>query len=96
MKADIRIEWRDTKTGQTGVFEDPRLPVHWDEDDREWNLFWWSDGNAACDCNREASFLGIDSAERECGDSRFIIEKFWVKPEGAADWELLPYKEKAA
>ncbi len=45
--------------------------------DWEWSEFWWVDGNAACDCNRELFFLralGLnDQDDTECGDGRYSV-----------------------
>lgn len=45
--------------------------------DWEWSQFWWEEGNAACDCNRELFFLRArgenDDAETACGDDRFSV-----------------------
>ena len=37
--------------------------------DWDFNLFWWKEGNASCDCNREDFFLqaqGVQNSEHEC------------------------------
>ena len=39
-------------------------------------IFWWDEGNGACDCNRERYFnleKRIDDKEVECGDKNFSI-----------------------
>ena len=45
--------------------------------DWECNTYWWEDGNASCDCNRELFFLraiGEDEPiDTECGDDRFSV-----------------------
>lgn len=46
--------------------------------DWNFNVFWWEEGNAACDCNREDFFLrakgeGTDDRESECGDGRYSV-----------------------
>jgi hypothetical protein len=43
-------------------------------------VYWWEEGNAACDCNREDFFLqaqGVDTDDREseCGDGRFATHQ---------------------
>lgn len=47
-----------------------------------YNEFWWSDGSASCDCNREIFFdrmLGIDSfGKTQCGDGKFSVKLFDV------------------
>ncbi len=35
----------DTKTGQTETFQS--------DDGFEFSVFWWTEGNGSCDCNRE-------------------------------------------
>lgn len=46
--------------------------------------FWWTDGNGACDCNRETAFANHDGIKAEqnantgCSDGRFVIVE-WVK-----------------
>lgn len=67
---------RDAKTGETRVCR---------MDDLEWNgLFWWKEGNAACDCNRGMFFeqaIGIDTDAMDddewderypCGHGRYV------------------------
>lgn len=45
--------------------------------DWDYNTYWWEDGNASCDCNRELFFLRArnedDSEDTECGDKRFSV-----------------------
>lgn len=46
--------------------------------DWNFNAFWWEEGNACCDCNREDFFLraqGVDTNghESECGDGRYSV-----------------------
>ena len=49
------------------------------EDTQDWDYpFWWIDGNAGCDCNRELWFFsfqgyGYKFGEVECGDGRFSV-----------------------
>ena len=42
-----------------------------------YNTFWWAEGNASCDCNREAFFAearGEDVPDdTECGRGRFVV-----------------------
>lgn len=42
-----------------------------------YNTFWWNEGNAACDCNRESFFLKAigekEMGEAECGEDRFAV-----------------------
>lgn len=43
----------------------------------DFNVFWWEEGNASCDCNRELFFLRArgesNDAETECGYSRYSV-----------------------
>ena len=43
----------------------------------DYSAYWWEDGNAACDCNRQSFFshaLGEDEPEdTPCGDGRFLV-----------------------
>ena len=46
--------------------------------DWDFNVYWWEEGNAACDCNREDFFLqaqgeDTDDRESECGDERYSV-----------------------
>lgn len=46
---------------------------------RDWKYhqFWWEEGNAGCDCNRELFFLRArgenDDVETKCGEARFSV-----------------------
>lgn len=48
-------------------------------DDWPYHTWWWSEGNAACDCNREAFFLRaigepvLDGESIPCGEDRFSV-----------------------
>jgi len=40
------------------------------------SLYWWTDGNFGCDCNRALTFYREDEApedEIDCGDTRFTV-----------------------
>lgn len=45
--------------------------------DWEYNTYWWEEGNASCDCNRELFFVRArkedEPDETECGEDRFSI-----------------------
>jgi len=47
--------------------------------DWDFNVFWWEEGNAACDCNRELFFQQIlnetsDSIDQlHCSDGRYSV-----------------------
>ena len=85
----VRIRWRDTKTGRTGVWTEEPCEVGsvW-QDRGEWNAYMWQDGNYACDCNRALYF--IESQDPPCGSERFVIEEAWVTPQGEESWVLFP------
>ena len=42
-----------------------------------WHEYWWKEGNASCDCNRELFFLrsrGEDEPEEtECGEGKYSV-----------------------
>lgn len=67
-----RVRLKRTSDGETHLTD-------WDATE-----FWWSDGNGACDCNRETAFAyhdGIvaeDNEDTECSHDRFVIVE-WVK-----------------
>ena len=46
-------------------------------DNVDGELFYWQDGNAACDCNRELFFLRTlnlaEDTDNECGNDRFLV-----------------------
>lgn len=79
----------DTKTGERRLC---RMDVDWHvEDDGTPNLFWWTEGNFGCDCNRSLVYdengEPTDHGER-CSDgySRFVVEYF-IDPSGV----VIPY-----
>lgn len=61
----------------------------WHEEICEWHessMFWWTEGNMSCDCNRELCFLRAKDLETEdsfdntkCGDSKYSIESIQLK-----------------
>jgi hypothetical protein len=75
------VQIRDTKTGEARLCE---MDVQWRD-----NLFWWTGGNFACDCNRGDTFNGgyqtWDDEESRCnpigGPQRFVVE-FFIDPDG--------------
>jgi len=44
--------------------------------DLDWDgsIFWWTEGNAGCDCNRGHLWFG-NYEERDCGSKRFTVIK---------------------
>jgi hypothetical protein len=86
----IRIHWKEPATGREGVYQDgDDCPSVSRDEDGYWNLFWWTEGNAGCDCNRAIFFLGLDSEDPDnyCGSDRFIILKAEVRDVGGDSWE---------
>lgn len=51
--------------------------VFWDSEIDDWNWYWWTDGNGACDCNRSLEinrhFPEFEVIE-ECGDKIELID----------------------
>lgn len=45
--------------------------------DFEFHAFWWQEGNASCDCNRELFFIrameGDEDFDSQCGDTRYSV-----------------------
>jgi len=44
--------------------------------DWDFNVFWWKEGNASCDCNRGEFFNsahGDSDSESECGEGRYSV-----------------------
>lgn len=75
-----RVEIKDTKTGEVRSGDFPlygynREPAMRPED----NLFWWSEGNFGCDCNRGDVFKDFGGEERSlsadcnCGPNRYLV-----------------------
>lgn len=60
----MRIKLLDTQTGKTRVIY------------KEFDAFWWAEGNGSCDCNRKIFFYDedIDIKQKHCtGTKRFLI-----------------------
>lgn len=68
-----------------GVERTYHIDAEWREGVDEDNLFWWDEGNGACDCNRGNFFnrAGGDAVQEDepCGDSRFLVMRFLL-PDG--------------
>jgi hypothetical protein len=60
-----KVLMRDNKTKQEKLVS---LNLEWHEASK----FWWTEGNFACDCNREEVFYDVENDNTECGNSRFI------------------------
>jgi hypothetical protein len=54
---------RDLETGETAKAE------------HDASLYWWSEGNGGCDCNRSGAFGGDDNDDEAvcCGSHRYIV-----------------------
>lgn len=75
--AEVKVLLHDTATGDEG------WDVHQVEPQYvETQEFWWTEGNAACDCNRLMFLhraLGKERPDKDgtdypCGDSRVVIK----------------------
>lgn len=60
---------RDNKTGEIREHSDGLTGR--DCEDGRFNEWWWSDGNASCDCNRGLFF---NDEDHECGDTAYSVE----------------------
>jgi hypothetical protein len=67
---------RNNETGEVRVDE-----YETEDQYAEGQVFWWQEGNACCDCNREIFFrraAGLpepdDDYDELCGDTRFGVE----------------------
>lgn len=64
------------KNNATGeIAQKPCPSWNWDEG----QLFWWTEGNAGCDCNRSLWWyrqMGLEepSLDAECGADKFSVE----------------------
>jgi hypothetical protein len=71
-------------------------------DNLDWHgssLYWWSEGNMSCDCNREPTWIMAGGGEPpdncDCGHSRFAITRI-VLDDGTVfddEDELNPFRE---
>jgi hypothetical protein len=69
----IRVHIRETATGTVATYLDK---TGIEEGEKHPNPFWWSEGNASCDCNRELFFnraLGRPEIETACSSGRFLV-----------------------
>ena len=59
---------------------------HQPDDDEDVNLFWWDEGNGACDCNRGDFFARAggepDQPEPACGNTEYLVLRF-ILPDGS-------------
>lgn len=70
-----KVEIRNNETGEIRIKE---MNLEWSDG----SLFWWTEGNFGCDCNREMQF-GTDKEfdDIECGETRFSVLKV-ILPDG--------------
>jgi len=79
----VTIHWADSLSPRRGKYH---TALH----AREGNfLFWWLEGNAACDCNR-SSFFGLP--ERDCGYT-IKLTRIRVLDSDFNVWRSLPAPE---
>lgn len=63
------------KDNSTGEIRKCKIDLEWTES----SVFWWTDGNFGCDCNREVQFMRAtdksfdfdDDVRTVCGHTRF-------------------------
>lgn len=74
-RVKILVDIRLCFTGETRRFED--YAVVQDRDVDHPNVFGWSEGNYACDCNRHLFFARAGGREAEddqpCGDGVYLV-----------------------
>lgn len=67
-KMNLKLEIRRNSDGEVAT----DVWANW-----EHNTYWWEDGNASCDCNRELFFLSARSEDEpddtECSEGRFSV-----------------------
>lgn len=66
---------RKNSTGETRKYQ---VDLEWHES----SLFWWTEGNFGCDCNRGTEFLRAggeptDDYEHVCGDTKYSV--LWAR-----------------
>lgn len=73
-----KVAIRNNATGEVAIAEiglDWKFPSEEDSGD----IFWWTEGNMGCDCNRELEWRRAkdeeipDDFDYECGDGRFSV-----------------------
>lgn len=45
--------------------------IRFDRNDFEFSEYWWTEGNASCDCNLRSFFYGQCLEDSPCGDTAF-------------------------
>jgi hypothetical protein len=69
----VRVRLRDVVTGDEAWHQ---YETAHDRDPDDDEGFWWTDGNAACDCERArclAAALGRPDPNVPCGSARIVI-----------------------
>ncbi len=64
-----------------GILRNDTNEVRFIPQQLEWtdnSLYWWSEGNMGCDCNRHLQF-NPHADECPCGHSRYSIVGIWLK-----------------
>jgi hypothetical protein len=70
-KINFEVAIRCNESGETRIYRYDCEPEYADSQE-----FYWSEGNAACDCNRALHFAWVkeeDDPDRECGDSAYDV-----------------------
>lgn len=70
---NIEAHLRNKKSGETVKYN----ATYSDDDKIEDILFFWTEGNYSCDCNRRI-FMGVDYDDAECGDGEIIVDKLFA------------------
>ena len=93
---------RNMATGEDREYEDayyPCAPIPLDRQEEDfiskgWHDYIWTEGNYACDCNRELFWRrasGEDvpaEIDTKCGHNRYRVVKVWIKGDpGSVVWE---------
>lgn len=68
----------DIQRVSDGIIRRVKQDSEWHDDEDQTSLFYWTDGNMACDCNRAGEFYRAageprPAAEEECGSSRYRV-----------------------
>lgn len=85
---EVRIHLRDTHTNAEAWYVYQMDGVRADDSDDP-EGFWWTDGNAACDCERGrclAVALGQPDPHLPCGDDRVVILDATVNGQPRLAW----------
>lgn len=77
----IYVDIRNNKTGEIRRYHTDTLLG---DEQEPWSDFWWSEGNAGCDCNR-ALFFGYaigqeyEEIDSHCGDGGYSVNIYSTK-----------------